>query len=224
MFDFVEISIDWDAAFCQIQFIPKTNPSNSFRKGDVIRTDSNIRKKFNGKQWRRLCSHENCSKESQRYGFCSRHLSNKDQQRLTNEISSDQSHSTTPIHSRENSPKMIKEKTTRRPINAFMLFSREERAKIHSENPHQDNRNVSKILGEKWYSLSLQDQQLYKTRAQQLNESNKEQLRRSVRLQSIQKTTLPPDPLQAFAQVFTTLFFSPLETFLSIRFVRICPN
>ena len=101
---------------------------------------------------------------------------------------------------------MIKEKSTRRPINAFMLFSREERAKIHSENPHQDNRNVSKILGEKWYSLSIQDQQLYKTRAQQVNDSNKEQLRRSVRLQSIQKTTLPPDPLQAFAQVFTTLF------------------
>lgn len=171
---------------------------NSFRKGDVIRTDSNIRKKFNGKQWRRLCSHENCSKESQRYGFCSRHLSNKDKPILTNEIPS--------LETREHSPKIIsKDKSSRRPINAFMLFSQEERAKIHSENPHQDNRNVSKILGEKWYSLSAQDQQLYKIRAQQLKDSNKEQLRRSTRLQSIQKTTLPPDPLQAFAQVF---FFS----------------
>ena len=36
-----------------------------------------IRKKFNGKQWRRLCSKEGCSKESQRRGYCSRHLSLK---------------------------------------------------------------------------------------------------------------------------------------------------
>merc|ERR1719228_2895804 len=33
--------------------------------------------KFNGKQWRRLCSKEGCSKESQRRGYCSRHLSLK---------------------------------------------------------------------------------------------------------------------------------------------------
>jgi hypothetical protein len=87
-----------------------------------------------------------------------------------------------------------------------MLFSQEERGKIHLENPHRDNRNVSKILGEKWYSLSHYQQQQYKIRAQQLNELNKEQLRRSVRLQSNNKTTSssppPPDPLQAFAQVF----------------------
>jgi hypothetical protein len=86
-----------------------------------------------------------------------------------------------------------------------MLFSQEERGKIHLENPHRDNRNVSKILGEKWYSLSHDQQQQYKIRATKLNELNKEQLRRSVRLQSNNKTTLPtslpPDPLQAFAQV-----------------------
>ena len=174
-----------------------------YYKGDIITSDCHIRKKYNGKQWRRLCSYENCSKESQRLGFCSRHLS-KEKQRNANDLPSN-----TPIVSRENSPKISKDKSTRRPINAFMLFSQEERAKIHSKNPHQDNRNVSKILGEKWYSLSTQEQQQYKTRAQQLNDSNKEQLRRSVRLQSINKTTttstpsstLPPDPLQAFAQV-----------------------
>ncbi|MCP9265917.1 Protein capicua-like protein [Dirofilaria immitis] len=33
--------------------------------------------KFNGKQWRRLCSKEGCNKESQRRGYCSRHLSLK---------------------------------------------------------------------------------------------------------------------------------------------------
>ncbi|CAL8105099.1 unnamed protein product [Calicophoron daubneyi] len=48
-----------------------------FKKGDVVKTPTGVRKKFNGKQWRRLCSREGCTKESQRRGFCSRHLSMK---------------------------------------------------------------------------------------------------------------------------------------------------
>lgn len=48
-----------------------------FKKGDVVSTPTGIRKKYNGKQWRRLCSNETCNKESQRRGFCSRHLSQK---------------------------------------------------------------------------------------------------------------------------------------------------
>ncbi|KAM3179720.1 hypothetical protein ACTXT7_000003 [Hymenolepis weldensis] len=46
-------------------------------QGDVVKTPNGVRKKFNGKQWRRLCSKEGCTKESQRRGFCSRHLSMK---------------------------------------------------------------------------------------------------------------------------------------------------
>jgi len=46
-----------------------------YKKGDVVFTPHGIRKKFNGKQWRRLCSKDGCSKESQRRGYCSRHLS-----------------------------------------------------------------------------------------------------------------------------------------------------
>lgn len=47
---------------------------HKYKKGDVVSTPTGIRKKFNGKQWRRLCSKEGCTKESQRRGFCSRHL------------------------------------------------------------------------------------------------------------------------------------------------------
>jgi hypothetical protein len=187
---------------------PNTSDEKSYNKGDVIITDLQIRKKYNGKQWRRLCSYENCTKESQRFGFCSRHLSLKDKQdnsiiSLLN-TNNYQSPSTTPIPPSEQQqsslPKLFKEKSIRRPINSFMLFSQEERGKIHLENPHRDNRNVSKILGENWYSLSHDQQQEYKTRAKQINE----QLRRSARLQSTNKnpTSPPPDPLQAFAQVF----------------------
>ncbi|CAL7948398.1 unnamed protein product [Xylocopa violacea] len=48
-----------------------------YKKGDVVAAPSGVRKKFNGKQWRRLCSKEGCSKESQRRGYCSRHLNLK---------------------------------------------------------------------------------------------------------------------------------------------------
>lgn len=48
-----------------------------YKKGDIVVTPSGIRKKYNGKQWRRLCSKKDCNKESQRRGYCSRHLSLK---------------------------------------------------------------------------------------------------------------------------------------------------
>ncbi|XP_077382848.1 protein capicua homolog isoform X3 [Festucalex cinctus] len=49
--------------------------AQKYKKGDVVCTQNGIRKKFNGKQWRRLCSRDGCMKESQRRGYCSRHLS-----------------------------------------------------------------------------------------------------------------------------------------------------
>ncbi|XP_021963990.1 mucin-4 isoform X2 [Folsomia candida] len=54
-----------------------TPQSHKYKKGDVVSTPTGIRKKFNGKQWRRLCSRESCTKESQRRGYCSRHLGMK---------------------------------------------------------------------------------------------------------------------------------------------------
>lgn len=50
---------------------------HKFNKGDVVQSETGVRKKFNGKQWRRLCSNPNCTKESQRRGFCSRHLNQR---------------------------------------------------------------------------------------------------------------------------------------------------
>ncbi|XP_061164260.1 protein capicua homolog isoform X1 [Saccostrea echinata] len=60
------------------------SPSSTqrYKKGDVVSTPNGIRKKFNGKQWRRLCSKEGCTKESQRRGYCSRHLSMKGQKSM----------------------------------------------------------------------------------------------------------------------------------------------
>lgn len=63
--------------FFFISFRSQAATPHRFKKGDVVSTPNGIRKKFNGKQWRRLCSNETCTKESQRRGFCSRHLSQK---------------------------------------------------------------------------------------------------------------------------------------------------
>ncbi|XP_072536622.1 protein capicua homolog isoform X2 [Salminus brasiliensis] len=54
---------------------PLSVAQQKYKKGDVVCTPNGIRKKFNGKQWRRLCSKDSCMKESQRRGYCSRHLS-----------------------------------------------------------------------------------------------------------------------------------------------------
>ena len=44
------------------------------KKGEIIITPEGVKKKFNGKQWRRLCGVEDCWKESQKCGLCSKHL------------------------------------------------------------------------------------------------------------------------------------------------------
>lgn len=56
---------------------PRSLSTAKYKKGDVVTMPNGTRKKFNGKQWRRLCAKEDCNKESQRRGFCSRHLSLK---------------------------------------------------------------------------------------------------------------------------------------------------
>ena len=52
----------------------RTPTPHNYRKGQVITTSNGFRKKYNGKQWRRLCMIEGCDKESQKKGYCSRHL------------------------------------------------------------------------------------------------------------------------------------------------------
>ena len=60
------------------------NPNQRYKKGDIVVAANGIRKKFNGKQWRRLCSREGCQKESQRKGFCSRHLTQRSGSKRSN--------------------------------------------------------------------------------------------------------------------------------------------
>ena len=53
-------------------------------------------------------------------------------------------------------------------MNAFMIFSKRHRARVHERHPHQDNRTVSKILGEWWYALGSDEKQMYHELAHQV--------------------------------------------------------
>lgn len=56
----------------------------------------------------------------------------------------------------------------RRPMNAFMIFSKRHRHLVHQRHPNQDNRTVSKILGEWWYALGPKEKQKYHDLAHQV--------------------------------------------------------
>jgi hypothetical protein len=57
-------------------------------------------------------------------------------------------------------------------MNAFMIFSKRHRALVHQRHPNSDNRTVSKILGEWWYSLGHEEKQKYHDLAFQVKEAH----------------------------------------------------
>lgn len=56
----------------------------------------------------------------------------------------------------------------RRPMNAFMIFAKRHRALVHEYYPKYDNRTVSKILSEWWYSLKPDFKQKYNDLAMEI--------------------------------------------------------
>lgn len=57
-------------------------------------------------------------------------------------------------------------------MNAFMIFSKRHRALVHQRHPNQDNRTVSKILGEWWYALEPDQKQRYHDLASEVKEAH----------------------------------------------------
>lgn len=65
-----------------------------------------------------------------------------------------------------------KDPKIRRPMNAFMIFSKRHRALVHQQHPNQDNRTVSKILGEWWYALKSDEKTKYHELASEVKEAH----------------------------------------------------
>lgn len=70
------------------------------------------------------------------------------------------------------SPICKKDTKIRRPMNAFMIFSKRHRALVHTQHPNQDNRTVSKILGEWWYALGNDEKTKYHELASEVKEAH----------------------------------------------------
>jgi capicua transcriptional repressor len=70
------------------------------------------------------------------------------------------------------SPMSKKDPRIRRPMNAFMIFSKRHRALVHQQHPNQDNRTVSKILGEWWYALKADEKTKYHELASEVKEAH----------------------------------------------------
>ncbi|GMT36118.1 hypothetical protein PFISCL1PPCAC_27415, partial [Pristionchus fissidentatus] len=70
------------------------------------------------------------------------------------------------------SSKRVDKTHIRRPMNAFMIFSKRHRPLVHAKYPSRDNRTVSKILGEWWYALGPEKKQEYHELAAQVKEAH----------------------------------------------------
>lgn len=57
-------------------------------------------------------------------------------------------------------------------MNAFMIFSKRHRALVHQRHPNQDNRTVSKILGEWWYALGPDEKKQYHELASEVKDAH----------------------------------------------------
>lgn len=86
-----------------------------------------------------------------------------------------------------------KQKRVPRPMNSFMIFAKTARKQLQTDNPTLDNKDISKLLGDQWKSLSETDRAKYAEEAKLLAEQHKIdnpewKFRRNTRKQ---KRTLP---------------------------------
>ncbi|CDQ61701.1 unnamed protein product [Oncorhynchus mykiss] len=65
-------------------------------------------------------------------------------------------------------PKSSAETRVRRPLNAFIIWTKEERRRLAQLNPDLENTDLSKILGKTWKAMSLAEKRPYMQEAERL--------------------------------------------------------
>ena len=56
----------------------------------------------------------------------------------------------------------------KRPMNAFLIFCKRQRGVVRQQNPHIDNRSVTRILGDLWANLDVSEKSVYTDLAKQV--------------------------------------------------------
>ncbi|XP_004081359.1 transcription factor Sox-17-alpha-A [Oryzias latipes] len=65
-------------------------------------------------------------------------------------------------------PKSASTQRVRRPLNAFIIWTKEERRRLAQLNPDLENTDLSKILGKTWKAMSLAEKRPYMQEAERL--------------------------------------------------------
>ena len=66
-----------------------------------------------------------------------------------------------------------KKQHIKRPANSFMIWTQDNRTKLFNENSTLNNAAISKLLGQKWNTLSNKEKQIYKDKAEQVKQEHK---------------------------------------------------
>ena len=58
----------------------------------------------------------------------------------------------------------------KRPANSFMIWAQTYRKKVFEDNTTLNNAEISKLLGQQWKTLSNEEKQIYKDKAEQVKQ------------------------------------------------------
>ncbi|CBY20236.1 unnamed protein product [Oikopleura dioica] len=138
-------------------------PQNGLNTGDRSSNDQELTNN-NGQQQNGHRSGSSASSQSQSAGYA------------TQEQAGRNNDDSKPQENKQLTAKESKKRNhIRRPMNAFMLFSKFYRGEVHKMYPKQDNRSVSKILGEWWNTLNSDEKQRFINKANLMKEEHYKQ-------------------------------------------------